>query len=407
MTEHPNDALEGGALKSLLRDALLERETPTSRARLAATPMTAPLHDPVFVARPSLPPFEDVRPYLEEIWRNRRLTNGGPILRRFEAALAERLRTPHVSVVANATLGLMLGLRRFGVTGEVLTTPFTFVATANAIRWAGAEPVFVDIDPQTLNLDPGEVERRAGPRTSAVVATHCFGVPCDVVGLRRVADRLGVPLLFDAAHAFGVTLNGESLLSHGDLSVVSLHATKVFHSCEGGVIVSPDAESKQAIERMANHGFIDEATVHCAGLNAKMSELHAAIGLAGLAHASAEMSARAAIARRYADALADVPGLRCICPPDAPGSNFYAFPILVGDDYPLSRDALTEKLRARNVFARKYFWPLVSDFDIYRDAASGPLPHARAASDRILCLPLYADLELKAQETVIDTLRSA
>ena len=370
------------------------------------TALAPRVREPILTVRPSLPPLEELQPYLEEIWRNRRISNNGPLLKRFEAALAERLDAPHLSLVANATLGLIMGLRHLGLTGEVVTTPFTFVATANAVRWVGAEPVFADIDPHSLNLDPADVERRAGPRTSAILATHCFGAPCDVAGLRRVADRLGVPLLFDAAHAFGATLNGESLARFGDLSVVSLHATKLFHSGEGGVIVSPDAETKQALDRMANHGIVDEAAVEIAGINAKMSELHAALGLAGLAHNVTEMAARRAIAQRYAEALADVPGIRCVRPPEAPGSNYYAFPILVGDAYPLSRDALTERLRDAGVHARKYFWPLVSDLEAYRNVATGPLVNARDAAARILCLPFYADLDPWDQDIVVDVLRS-
>jgi dTDP-4-amino-4,6-dideoxygalactose transaminase len=361
---------------------------------------------PVYVTRPVLPPLEEMQALLAEIWDSRILSNNGPVLRRFEAALGDWMGVEHISLVSNASLGLVVALRHHGITGgEVITPPFSFVATSHAIRWAGAEPVFADIDPVTLNLDPAAAERAITPRTRAILAVHCYGLPCDTAGLADVARRHGLRLIYDAAHAFGVRHEGRPLVAEGDLSVLSFHATKVFNTAEGGAIVAPDRETKLALDRLGNYGIVDEVTVRETGLNTKMSELSAALGLALLPHMDAALAARNRVGARYWEALSQVPGLTCLCPPDRPGHNSYAFPVLVDAAYPLSRDALYFALRDRELYARRYFHPLIADLPMYRDlpsAAPEGLPVARRAAAQVLCLPIYPDLEPADQDRIID-----
>lgn len=362
----------------------------------------------VFVTRPILPPLSDLHPLLEEIWKTRILSNNGPILRRFESALAAYLGVEHISIVNNGSIGLLLSLRHLGIAGEVITPPFSFVATSHAIRWAGATPVFADIDPMTLNLDPAAVEAAITDRTKAILAVHCYGLPCDTAALAAIADRHGLKLIYDAAHAFGVRRGGRPIVAEGDLSVLSFHATKVFNSFEGGAIISPDRETKVALDRLGNYGILDEVTVLETGLNTKMSELNAAVGLALLPQMDAAFAARDRVASRYWEALSQVEGLRCLCPPGQEGHNSYAFPIFVGQDYPMTRDDLYQRLRENDLFARRYFYPLISDLPMYRhlpSAAPETLPVARRAADQVLCLPLYPDLDPIDQERVIGVIR--
>lgn len=376
--------------------------------------MRAPVsrRSPIYVTRPALPPLAAVLPLLEEIWASRILANNGPMAQRLEAALCRHLGVGHLSLVANATLGLVLALRQLGVGArpgdEVVTTPFSFVATAHAVRLAGATPVFADIDPATLTLDPAAAARAIGPATRAILAVHCYGTPCDLAGLAALAGRHALPVVYDAAHAFGVRTAGGSVLRAGTLSVLSFHATKVFGTAEGGAVVAPDRATKAAIDRLANHGIADEASIPEVGLNAKMSELHAALGIAQLGRVEADIAARGAVARRYAEGLAGVAGLRLVCPPERPGQNFYAFPVLVGPDYPVGRDALAARLGAAGIFARRYFFPLISDLPPYRGLPSADpagLPVARAAAAGVLCLPMFPELDPADQHRVIDLLR--
>lgn len=342
---------------------------------------------------------------LEEIWQSRILSNNGPILRRFESALGAYLGVDHISIVNNASLGLLLSLRHFGISGEVITPPFSFIATSHAIRWAGAEPVFADIDPVTLNLDPAAVEAAITPRTEAILAVHCYGIPCDTKALAAIARKHGLKLIYDAAHAFGVRRGGKPIVAEGDMSVLSFHATKVFNSFEGGAIISRNHETKIALDRLGNYGIVDEVTILETGLNAKMSELNAAVGLALLPRMDDAIAARDRIAARYWEALSQTQGLRCLCPPGREGHNSYAFPILVGNGYPLGRDALYQRLRDHDIFARRYFYPLISDMPMYRDlpsAATDRLHVARRAADQVLCLPLYPEMDPLDQERIIE-----
>ena len=365
--------------------------------------------DPLYVTRATLPPIGELLPLLEQIWQSRILSNFGSIHRQLEAALSRHLGIEHLTLVANATLGLILSLLHLGAKSEIITTPFSFVASAHAIHWARARPVFADIDPITLNLDPSSVERQITPETRCILAVHCFGNPCDVAELKAVAERHGLLLVYDAAHAFGVKESGRSVLHHGDLSVLSFHATKVFNTAEGGAIVSRDRETKLALDRLCNFGIADETSIPEIGLNAKLSELHAALGLAMLPHVDAAIAARSIVARRYWDQLMGVEGIRCLCSPDQPGRNHYAFPIIVEERYPLTRDALYVRLQQQNIYARRYFHPLISDLPMYRNVPTAQpreLPIARDAAARILCLPMYPDLASVDQQKIIDIIRA-
>lgn len=362
---------------------------------------------PLPVTRPRLPPLEAYIALLRPVWAAGILSNRGPLVTEFERRLADHLGVAHLSVVANATLGLMAALMHAGAE-EVVTTPFTFVATANAIRLAGGRPVFADVEPGTLGLDPRAAEACITPRTGAILPVHCYGLPCDTAAFDAIARRHALPVIYDASHAFGVRQGGESLLSRGHMSIVSFHATKVFHSAEGGAVICPDAETKQAIDRLCNHGITDETTVDRIGLNAKMSELHAALGLALLPGLAAEIAARQAVARRYARGLAGLRGLCPVIPPDRAGHNAYAYPVLVQPEFPLSRDALQAALRERGILARRYFHPLIPDLAAHRaPPGAGDLPVARQAAAQVLCLPLHGALATADQDRVIEALRDA
>ncbi|GAP37528.1 aminotransferase, DegT/DnrJ/EryC1/StrS family [Piscinibacter sakaiensis] len=367
---------------------------------------------PLYVTRPELPPLEEFLPYLREIWDTRVLSNNGPFHQRFEAALAEHLGVPQISLFANATLALVTALQALRITGEVITTPYSFVATAHSLMWNGIKPVFVDIDPVTLNLDPRQVEAAITPATTAILPIHCYGTPCDVAALQRIADDYDLKLIYDAAHAFGVQRleNGRprSVLNHGDLSVLSFHATKVFNTFEGGAIISPDAKTKQRIDHLKNFGFVNETTVVATGINGKMSEFNAALGLLQLGHVDAAIRRRGAIEARYRAHLAGVPGLRLLEPlPDTVPNHSY-FPVLIGPDFGTPRDAVYEALKAARVMSRRYFYPLISDFPMYRGLPSADpqrLPVARAVSDQVLCLPIYPSLDDAEVDRVAGLLR--
>lgn len=366
---------------------------------------------PVFVTKPSLPPLSELIPLLKEIWDSRILSNNGPLAQRFVESLSRYLGVEHLSLVANASLGLMVALRQAGVAGgEVITTPFSFVASAHAIVWAGATPVFSDIDPETLNLDPGLAEARITSRTRAIMPVHTFGTPCDTAAFEDISQRHGIPVIYDAAHAFAVRDATGSVLRWGDMSVLSFHATKVFNTFEGGVIISRDRETKLALDRLCNFGITDETHVDATGLNAKMSEINAAVGLVQLNHIDEAIHARGIVSKRYMEHLQHVEGLRCVCPPDGVGKNHYAFPILVTADYHADRDTVLARLKARNIHARRYFYPLISDMPMYRDLPSADpelLPVAKRIASQILCLPVYPDLDPARQTEIIDLLTMA
>lgn len=350
---------------------------------------------PIYVTQPHLPPLEEFMPYLEKIWNSKILTNGGPFHQRLEKALCEYLGVNHIALFSNGTLALVTALQALRVTGEVITTPYSFVATAHSLLWNGIKPVFVDIDPKTLNMDPRKIEAAITPQTTAIMPVHCYGHPCDVETIQKIADNYNLRLIYDAAHAFGVEDEGGSVLRHGDLSVISFHATKVFNTFEGGAIVCPDAKTKQRIDHLKNFGFIDEVTVVAPGINGKMSELNAALGMLQLEYIDHALARRKHLAGTYRELLADVPGIRCVPNSGEKVENYSYFPILVENDYPVSRDSLFHELREHNIYARRYFYPLISDFPMYRgfpSAQRANLPVAADIANRVLCLPIYPDL---------------
>ncbi|MFN3630459.1 MAG: DegT/DnrJ/EryC1/StrS family aminotransferase [Casimicrobiaceae bacterium] len=365
---------------------------------------------PIYVTQPHLPPLDEFIPLLREVWSSRVLTNRGPFHQRLEAALCEYLGVSHISLFTNGTIALVTALQALRITGEVITTPFSFVATAHALNWNGIRPVFVDIDPLTFNLDPARIEAAISPQTTAILPVHVYGRPCDVEAIERIASLYNLRVIYDAAHAFGVRCHCGSLLQHGDLSVLSFHATKVYNTFEGGAIVSHDVGMKRRIDFLKNFGFADEITVVAPGINGKMSEFNAALGLVQLDHLEAALTRRAAIDRRYREGLAGLPGVVIPQPVAAQRYNNAYFPILVSPEHPRGRDGLYTFLREQGIFARRYFYPLISDFPMYRglpSAAPSNLPVAQNVSRQVLCLPLYPGLSDDEVERIIDRVRSA
>jgi dTDP-4-amino-4,6-dideoxygalactose transaminase len=350
---------------------------------------------PIYITRPHLPPLEDLVPLLGEIWESRVLTNGGPFHQRLEQSLCEFLGVPHISLFNNCTIGLITALQALRINGEVITTPFSFVATAHSLLWNGITPVFVDIHPETLNIDPDRIEAAITPRTTAILAVHCYGTPCDVDRIEEIARRYNLRVIYDAAHAFGVKCHCGSVLNHGDLSVLSFHATKVFNTFEGGAIICQTAEMKHRIDQLKNFGFVDEVTVTLPGINGKMNELQAAVGLLQLRDFDDVLAKRRQVDADYRQALGVHQGLRCLPLPRASAFNHCYFPVLVGPEYPVSRDALYDALAARRIYSRRYFHPLISEFPMYRALASARgenLPVATRMSHEVLCLPIHPDL---------------
>ena len=347
---------------------------------------------PIYVTQPLLPPLEEFTPFLQQIWDNKILTNAGPFHAQLEQALCEYLGVKHLALFCNGTIALVTALQALRITGEVITTPFSFVATAHSLLWNGVKPVFVDIDPETLNLDPQRIEAAITPQTTAIMPVHVYGRPCATAAIQRIADAYGLKVIYDAAHAFGVQDHSGSILNHGDLSVLSFHATKVFNTFEGGAIVCPDARTKLRIDHLKNFGFVDEVTVVAPGINGKMSEVNAAFGLLQLRYLAASLERRGQIDSAYREAFAGVPGLRCLVQSERV-TNFSYFPVLVESGYGMSRDDLYNRLKAQEVYARRYFFPLISDFPMYRGLPSARrenLPVATTVADRILCLPIYS-----------------
>ena len=352
-----------------------------------------------------MPPLEEFLPYLEEIWRNKILTNVGPFHEQFERALCEYLGVKYISLFNNGTIALLIALQSLRVTGEVITTPYSFVATAHSLLWNGIKPIFVDIDPVTMNLDPAGIEAAITPQTTAIMPVHCYGHPCDVDGIQKIADTYGLKVIYDAAHAFGVRLDSGSILEHGDLSVLSFHATKVFNTFEGGAIVCRNATIKTRIDQLKNFGYAGEIKVVQPGINGKMSEFNAAFGLVQLKRIDESLALRARIDARYRAGLRGVAGITCMPEPVEKAPNYSYFPILVGNGYPLSRDALYQKLREANIFGRRYFYPLISDFPMYRNLASAApanLPNAHRVADAVLCLPMSSNLGDADVDRVVD-----
>lgn len=366
-------------------------------------------HSFIPVTQPYLPPLEEFQPYLEEIWERKWVTNNGIFHQQLEEQLCDYLGVEHLSLFSNGTLALITALQALKITGEVITTPFSFVATTHALHWNGIKPVFADIDPVSLNLAPEKIEAAITPQTTAILPVHVYANPCDVERIDRIADTYGLRVIYDAAHAFGVRVKGRSILDYGDMSVLSFHGTKVFNTFEGGAVVCRDAKTKRRIDNLKNFGFVDETTVVAPGINGKMNEVQAAFGVLQLKHMGHVSEQRARIDARYREAFDNVRGLMMHEVPDQCTKNHAYFPVLVTPEFRVSRDELYATLRKHQIAARRYFYPLISEFPTYRGIASASahnLPVATEVSRQVLCLPIYPALEAADQERIIEIVLS-
>ncbi|MEW6115757.1 MAG: DegT/DnrJ/EryC1/StrS family aminotransferase [Nitrospirota bacterium] len=371
--------------------------------------MIRPFEKPVYVTRPFLPPLEEFCQGLEEIWENRWLTNNGPVLQRFTQEMCNLFRTDNICLFNNGTLALQIALQGMGISGEVITTPFTFVATTHALFWNKIRPVFVDIEPEYYTLDPEKVEAAITPWTTAILAVHVYGHPCKLDALADIARRHNLRLIYDAAHAFGVEVGNTPIAHFGDLSMFSFHSTKLFHSIEGGMLVFREAGLKGMFDYLKNFGFKNEVEVVMPGTNAKMNEMQALMGLHVLKCLEEIIGQRARITDVYRDGLGDVPGIRLT--PALPPEVYYNYaymPIEVDEEeFGMSRDALYEKLKEWNVYTRRYFYPLICDYSCYRSiSVNDSLAVARRVSERILTLPIYDGLELSDVEAICEIITS-
>ena len=362
--------------------------------------------DIITVTSPLLPNLDEFTESLKEIWESKWITNNGQFHQKLEAALAEYLKVPYVSLFTNGTLPLLTALQALRITGEVITTPYSFVATTHALWWNGIKPVFVDIDPSTGNIDPQKIEAAITPRTTAILPVHVYGKPCDTEAIQAIADKYGLKVIYDAAHAFGVEVNGESLLNAGDMSTLSFHATKVFNTIEGGAMVMHDEKTKQRIDYLKNFGFANEVEVVGPGINSKMDEIRSAYGLLNLKQVDAAIAARQKVAVAYREALRNVDGISFW--DDMPGvrHNYSYFPIFVdAKKYGMTRDELYMKMKDQGVWGRRYFYPLISEFSTYRGLESSRpenLPNAHMMADTVICLPMHHALREEEINRIID-----
>lgn len=350
----------------------------------------------ITVTSPLLPDLDEFYADLKQIWDSKWITNNGSYHKKLEAALVEYLGVPFISLFTNGTLPLLTALQALRITGEVITTPYSFVATTHSIWWNGCKPVFVDIDPATGNIDPDKIEAAITPKTTAIMPVHVYGKPCDTVRIQEIADRYGLKVIYDAAHAFGVKVNGESILNAGDLSTLSFHATKVYNTIEGGAMVIHDEAMKKRIDYLKNFGFAGETTVVGPGINSKMDEIRAAFGLLNLKQVDSAIDARQQVAIKYREALRDVEGVTFF--DDMPGvkHNYSYFPCFIdAKAFGMTRDELYFKMKEANVLGRRYFYPLISEFSTYRgleSADSKNLPNAHKMADSVICLPMHQEL---------------
>lgn len=362
--------------------------------------------DIITVTSPLLPNLDEFTESLKEIWESKWITNNGQFHQKLEAALAEYLKVPYVSLFTNGTLPLLTALQALRITGEVITTPYSFVATTHALWWNGIKAVFVDIDPSTGNIDPQKIEAAITPRTTAILPVHVYGKPCDTEAIQAIADKYGLKVIYDAAHAFGVEVNGESLLNAGDMSTLSFHATKVFNTIEGGAMVMHDEKTKQRIDYLKNFGFANEVEVVGPGINSKMDEIRSAYGLLNLKQVDAAIAARQKVAVAYREALRNVDGISFW--DDMPGvrHNYSYFPIFVdAKKYGMTRDELYMKMKNQGVWGRRYFYPLISEFSTYRGLESSRpenLPNAHMMADTVICLPMHHALREEEINKIID-----
>lgn len=353
-----------------------------------------------------LPSLDDYNKLLQEIWKSKWITNNGQFHKQLEEELALFLKVPFISLFTNGTLPLITALQGLRITGEVITTPYSFVATTHALWWNGIKPVFVDVDPVTCNLDPSKIEAAITPKTTAIMPVHCYGNPCDTKAIQSIADKYGLKVIYDAAHAFAVEENGESILKQGDLSTLSFHATKVYNTVEGGAMVMHDEQTKRRIDYLKNFGFAGEITVVAPGINSKMDELRAAYGILNLKKVESAIERRKKVAEAYRKELKDVEGVRFLKDIEGIKHNYSYFPIFIdASKYGRSRDELYEDLKKENIFGRRYFYPLISEFSTYRGLPSATkenLPVAHLLADSVLCLPMHHDLSEEDVERVVN-----
>jgi dTDP-4-amino-4,6-dideoxygalactose transaminase len=367
--------------------------------------MIKPFEEPIFVTKPFLPPLEEFRQGLEEMWSSRWLTNDGPILRRFTENLSNFFETDNICLFNNGTLALQIALQGMGISGEVITTPFTFVATTHALFWNKIRPVFVDIEPDYYTLDPEKVEAAITPWTTAILAVHVYGHPCKLDALADIARRHNLRLIYDAAHAFGVNVNGKPIAHYGDLSMFSFHSTKLFHSIEGGMLIFREAGLKRLFDYLKNFGFKSEVEVVMPGTNAKMNEMQALMGTQILSYLEMIIKKRAKITEVYRNRLKGIQGIRLAPRLSSDVQYNHAYmPIEVDEEaFGMNRDTLYEMFKKWNVYTRRYFYPLICDYSCYRSiSVNGSLNIARRVADRILALPIYDSLELSDVETICD-----
>lgn len=359
----------------------------------------------ITVTSPLLPSLDEFQGLLKEIWDSKWITNNGQFHRQLEKELAEYLKVPYISLFTNGTLPLITALQALRITGEVITTPYSFVATTHSLWWNGIKPVFVDVDPANCSLDPNKIEAAITPKTTAIMPVHCYGKPCDTRAIQEIADKYGLKVIYDAAHAFGVEVDGESILNAGDMSTLSFHATKVYNTIEGGAMVMKDEQTKKRIDYLKNFGFANETTVVAPGINSKMDEVRAAYGILNLRQVDAAIEARRKVAKRYRDALREVEGVTFF--DDMPGvrHNYSYFPVFIdAEKFGRTRDELYFEMREANVLGRRYFFPLISEFSTYRGLPSATrenLPEAYRLADTVLCLPMHHELSDEDIERVL------
>ena len=362
----------------------------------------------ITVTSPLLPNLDEFHDMLQEIWNSKWITNNGSFHKQLEKELAAYLKVPYISLFTNGTLPLITALQALRITGEVITTPYSFVATTHSLWWNGIKPVFVDIDPATGNIDPDKIEAAITPKTTAIMPVHVYGKPCDTQRIQQIADKYGLKVIYDAAHAFGVEVNGESILKAGDMSTLSFHATKVYNTIEGGALVMHDEKTKQRIDYLKNFGFANEVEVIAPGINSKMDEMRAAYGLLNLRQVDAAIEARRQVAVKYREALRPIEGITFM--DDMPGvkHNYSYFPIFIDSEkYGMTRDELYLKMKEQNVLGRRYFYPLISEFSTYRglpSAAPENLPNAHKMADSVICLPMHHELSDEDKERILNLL---
>lgn len=368
--------------------------------------------NPITVTSPLLPPLDEFIPYLQQIWDSRWITNNGSFHQQLEQALTDYLGVEYLSLFTNGTLPLITALQALDIAeGEVITTPYSFVATSHSIWWNKLKPVFVDVLPENGNIDPTKIETAITDRTVAIMPVHVYGCPCDVEAIDLIAKRHNLKVIYDAAHAFGVTYKGRSVLEWGDVSTLSFHATKVYNTIEGGAMVVHSAEMKYDVDNLKNFGFRGETTVIAPGINSKMDEVRAAYGLLNLRYVDAAIATRKRVAEEYVDALKDVKGIELFPYEINPAFrwNYAYFPILVTDEYRMTRDALYEFMKTQNVLSRRYFYPLITDFEPYKNYSSATkanLPVANRLASQVICLPIHHALTDEDVERVLKYIKS-